>query len=266
MPNALLQTTSPQYRCLFPDWSGPRPLQFFLLENLLEARQTSVFPTNIAGPDEDVNIYLAQLLTDFLGGAHSGDIQFGCQPLFYPPAKKLGRRRQADFYRNNADHRIIMLGLFDRGEIIRQQATHFGMDHQESVLRDLEVGRNCYQMAANLMDNRNLGPVAIVDIWKKLAENFDLYVQILSELATRRLGFGAKLSQDDLELLIADPTTKKPVPPGHTPEPMDRLLDLVLELRQSTCQSIENHEKRAEVIDLALHLKIDLQKLLPETG
>ena len=51
------------YRLLFPDFSDPRPLSFFMLENLLAARADSRFPSNSCGPDEAVNVYLADLLT-----------------------------------------------------------------------------------------------------------------------------------------------------------------------------------------------------------
>ncbi len=203
MPNALQQKASPQYRSLFPDWSGPRPLRFFLLEQLLEARRQSSFPTNLAGPDEDVNIYLADLLTAFLGGQHSPHIHFGAFPLLAPPAKNLPRRRQAEFYRINADHRLIMLGLFNRGDHLRKRMDLFGMGHRETQQRDFGVGKHCYELAVNLLENRNVVNSGMIDVWRKLSENFELYIQVLSTMAVSRLGMGAKLSQTDLYRLIS---------------------------------------------------------------
>lgn len=43
-------------------------LRFHLVENLLEARRGSWLPTNGAGPDEDVNIYLALRLDELATG------------------------------------------------------------------------------------------------------------------------------------------------------------------------------------------------------
>jgi len=250
MPNALCKSQSPQFRSLFPDWTGPRPLRYFLLENLLEARQGSVFPTNIVGPDEDVNIYLAGLLTAFLEGRHPQDVRFGAEPLLYPPAKSLGRLQIAQFYRNNADHRLIMLGLFGRGDHLRRRPSFFQMSHEETRQRDLGVGMNCYDLAANLLENRKLGSDGVAAVWRKLADNFELYVQVLSTMAVDRLGLGASLSQADLQGMLAPAVPE----PSHQ---MDRLLDLLLEMRLPG-----GHKKRAEVIDLALHLNLDPEELL----
>ncbi len=257
MPNALCKSQIPQYRSLFPDWSGPRPLRFFLLENLLEARRESVFPTNIAGPDEDVNVYLANLLTDFLGGNHSADIIFGAGPLFYPPAKSLGRRRRAGFYQANADHRLLMLGLFDRGEALRRRNTLFRMDRNETRRRDLDVAMNCYDLAADLLENRQTGHESLVPIWRKLADNFEFHVQIISTMAVGRLGLGARLNNLDLQRMIDQPPKRAT---DSLPQ-MDQLLDLLLEMRQPGGQ-----KKRAEVIDLALRLNLDPQQLLKRAG
>ncbi len=251
MPKTKVQSPAPRYRSLFPDWSGPRPLGFFMIENLLEARRLSVFPTNGAGGDEDVNIYLSSLLTDFLGGHHSAQIRFGALPLMQAPPKSETRRQRAEFYRRNAEHRLIMLGLFDRGDHLRRR-NHFERQ------RDLEVGRLCFQMAVNLQENRHSSISGLVDVWRKLAGNFELYVQVLATMASERLGLGACLSTNDLQRLMADPAAEPACP---SPRDMDRLLDLLLEYRQPG-----GHKKRAEVIDLALRLNLDPQEILAEAG
>jgi hypothetical protein len=242
MPKALCKSQTPQYHSLFPDWTGPRPFRFFLLENLLEARQQSTFPTNGAGPDEDANMYLASLLTGFLRGKHPENVIQGISPMLHPPAKDATRRQRADYYRNNADFRLIMLGLFDRGDA-----------------SDLVVGKHCYQMAVNLLDKRKMVSQGTIDVWRKLAENFDLYVQVLSTMAVGRLGLGASLSPSDLNYLA-----EAPKPEINDPDPrqeMDDLLDLLLEMREPGGQ-----EKRAEVIDLALRLNLNPEKLLRQAG
>jgi len=98
-----------------------------MAEQLLEARRESMFPTNGAGPDEDVNVYLAGLLTDFLTGHHDPRVQWGAGPVFFPAGKEIGPRSRADRYRVNADHRLLFLGLMDRGDGLRRRRVHFGM-------------------------------------------------------------------------------------------------------------------------------------------
>ena len=197
------KANGPLYRGLFPDWSGPRPWRFFVIEQLLEARRESMFPTNGAGPDEDVNVYLAHLLAGFLTGYHDERVQWGAGCVLFPPDKKLGRSERADWYRINADHRLLFLGLMNRGEGLRRRPTHFGMTTGETRDRDLAAGRSCYGMAADLLEGRNCAQAGLAPVLRKLEMNFEDYVHVLGVLATRRFGLGATLSDDDLAGLLA---------------------------------------------------------------
>jgi len=203
MPKALCKIDFPQYRGLFPDWSGPRPWRFFLMEQLLEARKESMFPTNGAGPDEDVNVYLSNLLAGFLTGHHDTRVQWGADPVLLPPAKNLDRRARADWYRINADHRLLYLGLMDRGDGLRRRPVHLGMNLEETRNRDLVTGRTCYGLAANLLAGRSCAGAPLAPVLRKLEENFEDYVHVLGVLATRRFGLGAVLSDNDLAGLLA---------------------------------------------------------------
>ncbi len=203
MPKSLCKVDFPQYRGLFPDWSGPRPWRFFLMEQLLEARRESMFPTNGAGPDEDVNVYLSHLLAEFLTGHQDARVQWGASPLLQPPGKEFGRRARADWYRVNADHRLLYQGLMNRGDGLRRWRVHFGMTPEETHNRDLITGRSCYGMAADLLEERSCANAGLAPVLRKLEENYEDYIHVLGVLATRRLGLGAALSDDDLAGLLA---------------------------------------------------------------
>ena len=194
---------SPRYRELFPRWTGPRPWSYFLVEQLLEARRESMFPTNGAGFDEDVNVYLIHLLTEFLQGHHHPSVQWGAGPVLMPPGKELGRRSRADYYRTNGDHRLLYLGLMNRGDGLRRRPVHFGMTEAETRQRDFSVGRSCYGMAADLLEGRPGALAGLAPVLRKLEENFEDYTHVLGVLATRRLGLGATLSEGDLAELMA---------------------------------------------------------------
>lgn len=203
MPNTRFKTDSPHCRVIFPDWSGARPFGFHLTEELLEARRESMFPTNGAGPDEDVNVYLVGLLTGFLDGSVDHRVTWGAGPLLNPPAGKMGRRARAAWYQANADHRLLFLGLMDRGDGIRRRRVHFGMTAAETRQRDLGIGSRCYGLAANLLENRRDSNDGLVQVWRKLEENYEDYIHVLGVLATRRLGLGAVLNETDLASLMA---------------------------------------------------------------
>jgi len=203
MPKTMCKVGSPRYRGLFPDWSGPRPWNYFLMEQLLEARRESMFPTNGAGPDEDVNVFLSHLLSEFLKGHHDTRVQWGADPLLTPPAKELGRRSRANWYRVNADHRLLYLGLMDRGDNLRRRRVHFGMTEEETRNRDLVIGRSCYGMAADLLEGRSCANSGLAPVLRKLETNFEDYIHVMGVLATRKFGLGAVLSDNDLEELLA---------------------------------------------------------------
>jgi hypothetical protein len=199
-----LAPAGPLYRGLFPDWSGPRPVSWFFGEQFLEARRESRFPTNADGPDEDVNIYIIHLLTRFLGGHADPRVLPGVDPLLQPPPSDTPRRQQAGFYRVNADHRLLMMGLCDRGDDRRRRPVPFGVTEAESRERDLEVGRHCYGLAANLLDGRPGAPAGLTQVLRRLADDFQEYVHVLGVLATRRWGLGAVLSEASLARLMRE--------------------------------------------------------------
>lgn len=202
MPSTLLRRPEPVFRGLFPDWTGPRPLSFYLMEKLLEARSLSFFPTNGAGPDEDVNVYLAHLLTGLLRSDDHSRNEAGADPLLFPGERDKSRRSRAERYRRNADHRLLYQGLFDRGDGLRRRDGTWHLDREGSRRRDRGAGATCYAMAANLLEGRDGAPVGLVAVLRKLADHYDDYAHVLAVLATRKLGLGARLSDDDLARLL----------------------------------------------------------------
>jgi hypothetical protein len=213
-----------RYRSLFPDWSGPRPVSWFFMENLLEARAGSVLPTNADGMDEEINVYLADLLARFLSGRDDERVQPGAAARLLPPARTLTRRDRAQWYRANGDHRLLALGLADRGDRVRRRKVPLGRHAAGVRAEDLETGRLCYDTAANLLGGRGGALGALAPVMRRLADHFEEYVGVLARLATRRFGLGAVLDAADLSGLMRQD-------PADSPADMDALLDLVNDYR-----------------------------------
>jgi hypothetical protein len=161
-----------------------------------------MFPTNGAGPDEEVNVYLAHLLTGFLKGHHDPRVQWGTGPVLSVRGKHLSRRERARWYQVNADHRLLHLGLMNRGDGLRRRPVHFGMTAAETRDRDLACGRSCYGLAAALLEGRPGAFTRLAPVLRQLETHFEDYVHVLGVLATRRLGLGAVLSDADLAGLL----------------------------------------------------------------
>jgi hypothetical protein len=191
------------YRDLYPAWVGKRPLPWFFAEELLEARSDSVFPTNERGNDEDVNIYLIHLLTSWATVETGDKILPGRDPLLLVPDLPAGRRQAAEHYRRQADHRLLGLGLFDRGDLFRRRKIGWRMTEDETRRLDMTVAERCYSLAAAMLTGQGSQYTGLQAVWRKLASHMPDYVQVLQTLARRRFGLGAKLNAADLARLLA---------------------------------------------------------------
>jgi hypothetical protein len=197
-----------QYRLLFPAWSGPHPLHHFFTESLLAARQESQFPTNSDGPDEEVNVYLADLLTGLYRWRPDPECRAGAEPLLRPPANDVPRWRRGDSYRRDGDLRLLGLGLFGRGDLLARRSPPYGFTAAEARERDFQVGSTCYRLAALELDRGTDPPAGLVPVLHRLATRFGEYVHVLEVLARGRFGLGARLSHAALRDLL---------PPGVRP-------------------------------------------------
>ena len=194
--------SEPRYRGLFPSWEGARPLGWYFAEQLLEARAESDFPTNAAGHDEDVNVYVIALLRRWVDRDPDEGTLPGIDPLVQPLPRTWTRRRRAEHWRHQADHRLLALGMFDRGDLVRRRKVGYRFTAAETHARDMAVMVRGYTMAATLVaDHPDMRAVAAV--WRKLADHGPDYIHVLQTLARRRLGLGARLGDDELERLLA---------------------------------------------------------------
>lgn len=205
MSTATAPRPAVRYRALFPAWEGRRPLSWFFAEELLEARAASDFPTNRRLADEDVNIYLIQLLTGWATSDPRPGILPGRDPILTAPPEGRGPRDLADRYRRQADHRLLSLGLFDRGDLVRRRLAGWRMTVEETRRKDLAVAEHCYGLAADLLATRGRTTAGTVAVWRKLAAHLPDYVGVLQTLARRRLGLGARLGDAELARLLAIP-------------------------------------------------------------
>ena len=262
MPLAPCPTAAPRFRGLFPDWTGPRPVDFFLMEHLLEARRQSEFPTNIAGPDEDVNVYLCDLLTRRLAQPDESDLDTGATPLLLPPAVTCDRRLAAAHYRRHGDHRLFHQGLFGRGDGVRRQTVTPGLTAAECWQRDLGIGQHCYETAANLLAGRGRATSGLAPVLAKLATHYERYVHVLAVLATRRLGLGATVDDDLLRDLSTAAPPDRISGSASSPEPaprtatMDDLLDAVAAFGRTPTPAAQQ-----KMLELAARLGVEPQRL-----
>jgi hypothetical protein len=184
-----------------------------MTEELLAARRESQFPTNAGGPDEDVNVYLAHLLTSHLR------LDATDPALAGRPANS--RHATSEAWRREGDRRLLALGLYGHGDPGRRRRVPLGWSEDEARRRDLADGRTSYELAAAR------APRALAPVLRKLALGFAGYVHVLEVLARSRFGLGARLSAAALRELTA--TTEPPAARRPSGEDIDTYLDCLLE-------------------------------------
>ena len=157
----------------------------FLLHCLLGARAEADFPSNEAGFDEDVNVYLVGLLGDFLSSQYHEDARRYLHSCDLDLSREVERaetdRQIFRLYKVNADHLLLAIGLFHHVEGAHRP-------HQPQLHREPEefIGRGgiYYQLASSRL--RRLRGVATTpeQVMTKLSANFARYVTVLQRVRT----------------------------------------------------------------------------------
>jgi hypothetical protein len=260
MTKAAPHPRSLHFATLFTAPGRRRLLLFFMLENLLKARAQSSFPTGSRGQDEDVNIYLANLLTEHVVLPVPGGVAVGGEPLLGLKGEEHWKRwRRFEHYRRNGDHRLLALGLYGRGDLLRRRAVPLGLDAGQSWARDLQIGRDCYQCALSMLRSPQENQAGLALVLTKLAQAFADYVHVLQTLARRRFGLGARLSQAELHALASSPSRASDASATDSLSGMDDLLDLLLEYRRHPTP-----RNTTRLTSAAKQQGIDLSQLLQE--
>jgi hypothetical protein len=173
----------------------PSPAYFYMIDNLLECRRESGFPSNGEFLDEDVNVYLASLLTSHIFGARdaaaAGTIMHYDIPLFETASRETDPRRRFIIYRSNADDLLVRLGVFDNPEGRRPgSAPHMAMTRQAWMGR----GKAYYSLAWASAAETFRRPTAIGNVMGKLSTGFERYVGVLSAMRSSCLNMIPRIS------------------------------------------------------------------------
>lgn len=184
------------YTPLGESGAGPAPADFFMIDRLLDGRMSSGNPSNGDFYDEDVNIYLAGLLTGMVCGHEEAArlvVPYDAD-LFELVRAEPDPRVNFHRYRVNADFLLVSLGLFGGppGRPCQSPALRIG--------RESYAGRGStyYGMAASYARETFRGPSAIGDVMGKLSLGFETYVRILSVMKSESLDLVPRITEGEL--------------------------------------------------------------------
>lgn len=202
----------------------PSPAYYYMMDNLLECRKESGFPSNRECFDEDVNVYLAGLLTSNIYAGCSSTTASVIVPydirLFEITCGEDDPRRRFDIYRTNADDLLLRLGVFDNpGGRRPGSAAHLAMTREAWIGR----GKSYYSQAWACAAETFRRPTAIGDIMGKLSARFEHYVRILSAMRSSCLNMIPHITDGEMfhlgRSVMAEETKKE------TAALYDRFLD-----------------------------------------
>jgi hypothetical protein len=158
------------------------PTFFFVMNCLLYSRLESGNPSNQTYYDEDVNVYLANLLTSFMNpDYHERTRKYLSRydtDLFEKVRQSSDVRLKYTIYKTNADFLLISIGIFRNSDGSKPGSMDALMKDNEEVY----VGRAkaYYQFAYSYSQSMFRKATAISEVLEKLSKGFEQYVQILS--------------------------------------------------------------------------------------
>jgi len=210
----------------------PSPAYFYMIDNLLECRKESGFPSNGEFYDEDVNVYLAALLTSRIYGGcsnvtYNSIINYDI-PLFESAGGESDPRKRFTVYRANADDLLLRLGVYGNPEGRRPgSAAHMALGREAWTGRGSAYYRLAWAAAAETFRR----PTAIGDVMEKLSNGFERYVGLLSAMRSSCLNMIPRISDGEmyhLERAVMEEDRKKEIAALY-----DRFLDAWTEYRRS---------------------------------
>jgi len=165
---------------------------FFMLDALLRSRiETGEETTD----DEDVNIYLANLLHDFVDQSFDGSD--GCYvsryeyDVFAQTEKHPSLGMQYRIYRSNADYVLMASSIFEPGQ---QRVVRHDVDEEILAMR----GKTYYRFASGCHERFKRKRTGVAEVMDKLSDRFEMYSKILSHMRVSYLNLLKRLSQGEI--------------------------------------------------------------------
>ena len=179
---------------------------FFMMNSLLHSRMEAGFPSNDICFDEDVNVYLASLLTSLIFRRSGDDGARGILPgdasLFEAAETATGAREKYQIYRRSADSLLISLGIFKNARLKRPDSVpHLALPDAAHIGR----GKSYYAIARAYAAQVHRGNTAVGDILGKLSDHFERYLGVLSLMGGEHLNIFKQLSDGELFHLESAP-------------------------------------------------------------
>ena len=176
----------------------PEEAPYFMMNALLYSRLEAGYPTNQEFFDEDVNVYLAGLLSARIYArrpAVDASSLARFDAALHEAAARADRRAQFELYRSCADEILVSFGLFRNARAARPTACPLGAFPGRFWIGR---GETYYAIARSRGASLRGGAAAIVEVMGKLSRRFERYAAVLSHLGGEHLGIVRGLSDGEI--------------------------------------------------------------------
>lgn len=175
------------------------PTFFFMLNCLLYSRLEKGFPSNQDFYDEDVNVYLANLLCSFMKPEYHKRARAYLSPydttLFEKIEHSTDARLKYTIYKTNADFLLISIGIFDNGATRRPDTAQLFRNSEEAYMGR---GKAYYHFAYTYSQSMFKKSAGIAEILEKLSKGFERYAEILSHMRGEYFNILDRLSKGEI--------------------------------------------------------------------
>ena len=179
----------------------PRPEEayFFMMNCLLHSRMEAGFPSNDEYFDEDVNVYLAGLLTSIIypqsRALSSSCVASSDAVLFEQACAARSPRERYLLYRDGADRILLSLGIFRNTRLRRPDSKpYLALTPRGWIGR----GKTYYALARSYAAQTHRANTGIGEVLGKLSHGFERYLSVLSLMGGEHLNFFRQISDGEI--------------------------------------------------------------------
>lgn len=215
-----------------------QPAYFFMMHCLLYSRMQTDLLSNKDRYDEDVNVYLAQLLNSFINPEYVDRVKKSLSrydtEVFRRLSNSTDARVKYTIYKTNTDFLLVSIGIFDNpsATLLKSKARS-----QPSEEASIGRGKAYYHFAYSFSQQVHKKNPAISEVLEKLSVGFDRYARILSHLRGEYVDIMQRLSKGEIYHLerTVDAEGKKDL----LRQKQNLLLDIYSEWKKTGAQHLQ---------------------------
>ncbi|KPJ61273.1 MAG: hypothetical protein AMJ46_03015 [Latescibacteria bacterium DG_63] len=176
-----------------------QPTYLLMMQCLLYSRVDTGILSKKDHYDEDVNIYLAQLLNSFITPEYVERVRRSLSKYDTEVFRRLSTSTDAKvkytIYKTSADFLLVSVGIFDNPSAILAKANTKSQPSEEA---SIGRGKSYYHFAYSFSQQVHKKNPAVSEVLEKLSVGFDRYARILSHLRGEYVDIMKRLSKGEI--------------------------------------------------------------------